>query len=256
VATTVDHLTKRFGDLVAVNDLSFEIRPGEVFGLIGPNGSGKTTTVRMILGLLEPDGGQVSVGGFDPQAEPLEVKRSVGYVAEEPILYQAMTPREVYEFVASVRGLDAATAQERLDRYLDSFDAGSAVDTVIATLSRGNKQKVQIIAALLHQPELLILDEPLMGLDAKAVRVFKEIVALHRERGCSVLFSTHILEIAAELCTRIAILNKGRLIAIGTVAELQQRAQAAGASLEDVFLRLTDQDASVQAIVRQLREEA
>jgi ABC-2 type transport system ATP-binding protein len=127
---------------------------------------------------------------------------------------------------------------------------------MIATLSRGNKQKVQIIAALLHQPELLILDEPLTGLDAKAVRVFKEIVALHRERGASALFSTHILEVAAEVCTRIAILNKGRLIAMGTVAELQKQAKAAGASLEDVFLRLTEQDESVQAIVRELRGEA
>jgi ABC-2 type transport system ATP-binding protein len=255
VSTAVSHVTKRFGDLVAVNDLSFEICPGEIFGLLGPNGSGKTTTVRMILGLLEPDDGQVFVGGFDPQVQPLEVKRRIGYVSEEPILYQAMTPREVYELVASVRELDAETTQQRLERYLSSLDAASAMDTVIATLSRGNRQKVQVIAALLHQPELLILDEPLTGLDAKAVRVFKEIVALHRERGCSVLFSTHILEVAAELCTTIAIINKGKMVAMGTVAELEKRAQAAGASLEDVFLRLTEEDASVQAIVRRLREE-
>ncbi len=256
MATTVNHLTKRFGDLVAVKDLSFEIRPGEIFGLLGPNGAGKTTTVRMMLGLLEPDGGEISVGGFDPQTHPFEVKKSIGYVSEEPILYQAMTPREVYEFVASVRRLDAETTEERLGRYLESLDASSSLDSMIATLSRGNKQKVQIISALLHQPELLILDEPLTGLDAKAVRVFKEIVSLHRERGSSVLFSTHILEVAAEMCTRIAILNKGKLIAMGTVAELQKQAKAAGASLEDVFLRLTEQDASVQAIVRELREEA
>lgn len=255
MSTTISHLTRRFGDLVAVNDLSFEIGPGEIVGLLGPNGSGKTTTVRMILGLLEPDEGQVLVDGFDPQLQPLEVKRRVGYVSEEPILYQAMTPREVYELVASVRELDAATAQQRLERYLGSLDAASALDTVIATLSRGNKQKVQIIAALLHQPELLILDEPLTGLDAKAVRVFKEIVALHRERGCSVLFSTHILEVAEELCSRIAVINKGRMVAMGTVAELERRAQSAGASLEDVFLRLTEEDASVQEIVRRLREE-
>jgi ABC-2 type transport system ATP-binding protein len=256
VSTTVNHVTKRFGDLVAVNDLSFEIRPGEIIGLLGPNGSGKTTTVKMILGLLEPDDGQVLVGGFDPHVQPLEVKRRIGYVSEEPILYQAMTPREVYELVASVRKLDAATAQQRLERYLSSLDAGSAMETVIATLSRGNKQKVQIIAALLHQPELLILDEPLTGLDAKAVKVFKEIVSLHRERGGSVLFSTHILEVAAELCTTIAIINKGKMVAMGTAAELEKRAQSAGASLEDVFLRLTDADASVQTIVRRLREEA
>lgn len=255
MSTTISHLTRRFGELVAVNDLSFEIGPGEIVGLLGPNGSGKTTTVRMILGLLEPDEGQVLVDGFDPQLQPLDVKRRVGYVSEEPILYQAMTPREVYELVASVRELDAEAAQQRLERYLGSLDAASALDTVIATLSRGNKQKVQIIAALLHQPELLILDEPLTGLDAKAVRVFKEIVALHRERGCSVLFSTHILEVAEELCSRIAVINKGRMVAMGTVAELERRAQSAGASLEDVFLRLTEEDASVQEIVRRLREE-
>ena len=255
VGTIATNLTKRFGDLVAVNDLSFEIRPGEIFGLLGPNGSGKTTTVRMILGLLEPDEGHVLVGGFDPQIQPLEVKKRIGYVSEESILYQSMTPREVYELVASVRRLEADAVQQRLDRYLSSLDAASAMDTMIATLSRGNRQKVQIIAALLHQPELLILDEPLTGLDAKAVRVFKEIVALHRERGCSVLFSTHILEVAAELCTTIAVINKGKMIATGTLGELEERAQAAGAGLEDIFLRLTEEDASVQAIVRHLREE-
>lgn len=250
------NVTKKYGDHLALDGVSISVPEQCIFGLLGPNGAGKTTTVRMILGLLEPDGGNVSVGGFDPQTHPFEVKRSIGYVSEEPILYQAMTPREVYEFVASVRRLDAKTAEERLGRYLESLDAASALDTMIATLSRGNKQKVQIIAALLHQPELLILDEPLTGLDAKAVRVFKEIVALHRERGSSVLFSTHILEVAAEVCTRIAILNKGRLVAMGTVAELQTQAKAAGASLEDVFLRLTEQDESVQAIVRRLRGEA
>ena len=255
VGTVISSLTKRFDDLVAVNSLSFEILPGQVFGLLGPNGSGKTTTVRMIMGLLEPDEGCVLVGGFDPQIQPLEVKKRIGYVSEEPILYQSMTPREVYELVASVRRLEPDTVQSRLDRYLDSLDAASAMDSAIATLSRGNRQKVQIIAALLHQPELLILDEPLTGLDAKAVRVFKEIVLLHRERGCSVLFSTHILEIAAELCTTIAVINEGRMIATGTLGELEQRARAAGASLEDVFLRLTEEDASVQAIVRHLREE-
>lgn len=245
--------SKRYGDLQAVDGLSFSIAAGEVFGLLGPNGSGKTTTVKMILGLLDPDTGSVDVHGLDPRHDSRAVKSKVGYVSEEAILYSSMTARDVFELVAAVRDLDQADVNERVDRYLASFDATGVLEKSMATLSRGQRQKVEITAALLHRPAILILDEPLSGLDAKSVRVFKEILALHTERGGAVLFSTHILEIAEELCDRICVIAGGRRLAMGSPAELRGDA-AEGTRLEDVFLKLTEQDESIGEIVAELRE--
>ena len=250
----LSNVTKRYGELVAVSDLSFDVRPGELFGLLGPNGSGKTTTVKMILGLLDPDAGSIRVDGTDPVADSQAVKAMIGYVSEEPILYGSMTPSDTFELVAAVRGLDEVTLNSQVERYAESLDAFDILQKPIGTLSRGNRQKAEIIAALLHKPSLLILDEPLSGLDAKAVRVFKEIIAVHVEQGGAVMFSTHILEVAEDICNRICIINRGREVATGTVDELRERAQSVGASLEDVFLKLTEQDTSVQETVRALRE--
>lgn len=251
---TTNHVHKSFGDIHAVNDLSLTVASGEFFGLLGPNGSGKTTTVKMLLGLLDPDDGSVRIGDIDPQAESQKAKEHIGYVSEESILYRSMTPKEVFELVASVRQMGPNTAIDRVVQLAESFDALPILDSLIGTLSRGNKQKVQIIAALLHRPEVLILDEPLTGLDAKSVKVFKEILEMHAEAGGSVLFSTHILEIADELCDRIAVINSGVLVAEGSPSELRERSKEAGASLEDVFLQLTDQDDSVQQIISRLRD--
>lgn len=250
---TVQDVSKAYGELQAVDSLTFDVRAGEFFGLLGPNGSGKTTTVKMILGLLDADEGTIRVDGIDPRDESRAVKSIVGYVSEEAILYSSMTARDVFELVASVRGIEEADLNERVNRYLASFDAEPVLDKPMATLSRGQRQKVEITAALLHRPRLLILDEPLSGLDAKSVRVFKEILALHTERGGSVLFSTHILEIAEELCDRICVIAGGRRLALGSSAELRGDA-AEGTRLEDVFLRLTDQDESISEIVAELRE--
>ncbi len=262
----VSGVSKRFGSTQAVRDLSFEVPDGSIFGLLGPNGSGKTTTVKMILGLLDMDEGSIRVGGIDPVVDSRAVKSIVGYVSEEAILYSSMTARDVFELVASVREMDAAVATERMERYLSIFDALGVLDQSMTTLSRGQKQKVEITATLLHRPDLLILDEPLSGLDAKAVRVFKEILALHTERGGSVLFSTHILEIAEDLCDEICVIAGGTWIAQGTPAELRATSADADAGesgersdrelprLEDVFLKLTEQDESVQEIVDGLRE--
>jgi ABC-2 type transport system ATP-binding protein len=249
---TVQNVSKRYGDLQAVDDLSFQVAAGEVFGLLGPNGSGKTTTVKMILGLLDPDAGTVGVDGIDPRDDSRGVKSIVGYVSEEAILFGSMTARDVFELVASVRGLDPGEADERVQRYLASFDVTDVLEKPLATLSRGQRQKVEITAALMHRPRLLILDEPLSGLDAKSVRVFKEILTLHTERGGAVLFSTHILEIAEELCDRICVIAAGKRLAMGTPHELRGGA-AEGTRLEDVFLKLTDQDGSIGEIVRDLR---
>ncbi len=250
----VSNLTKSYGDLVAVSDLSFEVGEGEIFGLLGPNGSGKTTTVRMILGLQDADSGSISVDGIDPAEDARRVKARIGYVAEDPVLYASMTPKDAFELIAAVRGIGEEQLNDRVNRYAASLDAREIMDKPISTLSRGNRQKAEIIAALVHKPPILILDEPLSGLDAKAVRVFKEILMLHVEEGGAVMFSTHILEVAEEVCHRICVVNAGREIATGTVDELRERTASAGGRLEDVFLKLTEQDSSVEEAVRALRE--
>jgi len=251
---TVENVSRSYGELKAVDDLSFRVEPGEIFGLLGPNGSGKTTTVKMILGMLDPDAGSILVNGIDPRGDSRGVKSIVGYVSEEAILYSSMTARDVFELVVSVRSLDQDVANDRIHRYLGAFDAGDILEKPMATLSRGQRQKIEIVAALVHRPGLLILDEPLSGLDAKSVRVFKEILSLHTERGGAVLFSTHILEVAEQLCDRICVIAAGKRLAIGSPAELRDGASGAGSRLEDVFLRLTDQEGSIGDIVAGLRE--
>lgn len=250
----VEDLKKHFGDVRAVDGISFSIGSGEVFGLLGPNGAGKTTTVKLLLGLLSPTDGRATVLGMHPERDEVAVKARVGYVAEEPLIYKSLTPRELFEFIASVRGMDSGEVSSRALEYMDVLGAAEYYDQVIATLSRGNKQKVQIVAAVLHHPELLIMDEPLAGLDAKSVKVVKELMDLHVERGGAILFSTHIMEVAQELCDRLGIINKGKMVAMGTLDELRTMADRAGATLEDVFLRLTEEDESVAELVAKLRQ--
>ena len=249
----VKSLKKFFGEVKAVNGISFNIRQGEVFGLLGPNGAGKTTTIKLLLGLLEPNEGEMSVFGLNPERNEVAIKRRIGYVSEEPLIFKSLTPKDLFNFVASIRGLDEIKTTNLAKEYLESLDAIEYYDQLIATLSHGNKQKLQIIAAILHEPDLLILDEPIAGLDAKSVRVIKSLLELHTQRGGTVLFSTHIMEIAQDLCDRIGIINKGKIVGIGTIEELRRQADKVGASLEDVFLRLTEQDVSVNEIVKKLR---
>ena len=250
---SVTNLFKSFGTVMAVNDITFEVKPGEIFGLLGPNGAGKTTTVKQILGLLEQERGEIKVFGLDPNKDDVEIKRNIGYVSEDPLIYKSMTPRMLFNFIASIRGMDEAETTKKLQYYFESLEAVEYYDKLVATLSRGNKQKMQVIAALIHDPQLLIMDEPLTGLDAKSAKVVKEILELHKERGGSVIFSTHILEVAEEMCDRIAILDKGKIIAMGTIDELSKMANKVGADLEDIFLKLTNQDESVSHIVTNLR---
>ncbi|MFW9881157.1 MAG: ABC transporter ATP-binding protein [Candidatus Thorarchaeota archaeon] len=249
----VKGLKKFFGEVKAVNGISFDVQQGEVFGLLGPNGAGKTTTIKLLLGLLEPNEGKMSVFGLNPERNEVAIKRRIGYVSEEPLIFKSLTPKDLFNFIASIRGLDANKVTILAKEYLESLEAIEYYDQLIATLSHGNKQKLQIIAAILHEPDLLILDEPIAGLDAKSVRVVKSILELHTQRGGTVLFSTHIMEIAQELCDRIGIINKGVMVGIGTIEELRLKADKIGASLEDVFLRLTEQDTSVNEIVKKLR---
>ncbi|MFX0147846.1 MAG: ABC transporter ATP-binding protein [Candidatus Hodarchaeota archaeon] len=253
IVVKVENLKKYFGEIKAVNGISFNVRQGEVFGLLGPNGAGKTTTIKLLLGLLEPLEGEMSIFGLHPERDEVQIKRRIGYVSEEPLIFKSLTPKDLFNFIASIRGLEEEETAEKAREYLESLEAIEYYEQLIATLSHGNKQKIQVIAAILHEPDLLILDEPLAGLDAKSVKVVKEILELHTQHGGAVLFSTHIMEIAQELCDRIGIINKGKMVGIGTVDELRQQANKLGASLEDVFLRLTEQDTSVEEIVKRLR---
>jgi ABC-2 type transport system ATP-binding protein len=196
----------------------------------------------------------MEIFGLNPERQDVQIKERVGYVAEEPLIYKSLTPKDLFNFIASIRELEEDVIQQRAKEYLESFEALEYYDQMIATLSHGNKQKLQIIAAILHDPQLLILDEPIAGLDAKSVRVAREIIELHLENGGSVLFSTHIMEIAEDMCDRIGIINKGKMVGIGRLNKLRQQANKLGASLEDVFLRLTEQDTSVNEIVKKLRE--
>ncbi|MFW9824772.1 MAG: ABC transporter ATP-binding protein, partial [Candidatus Thorarchaeota archaeon] len=207
----------------------------------------------LLLGLLEPNEGEMSVFGLNPERNEVEIKRRIGYVSEEPLIFKSLTPKDLFNFIASIRNLDKERTTELAKDYLENLEALEYYDQLIATLSHGNKQKLQIIAAILHEPDLLILDEPIAGLDAKSVRVVKTVLELHTQSGGSVLFSTHIMEIAQELCDRIGIINKGKMVGIGTIEELRKQADKLGASLEDVFLRLTEQDTSVNEIVNKLR---
>lgn len=251
-AIMADGLVRKFGSKVAVDKLSFTVRRGEIYGLLGPNGAGKTTTVRMVCGLLPPTDGSVRVFGLDPTVNPIEVKNSVGLVPEEKMLYESLTPREFFDFIASMRDLPSNIATKRVESLVKVFEMREHYDTVIAALSLGTKQKVAVINALLHEPPLLVLDEPLIGLDARSARVLKEFIKLHLERNGAILFSSHILEIAERLCTRIGIIDKGRLVAEGTVDELRDLVKAHG-TLEEVFLKAVQQDAEVAQAVQALR---
>lgn len=254
VAVSILNLVKSFGSLVAVNDVTLEVREGETYGLLGPNGAGKTTTIKCLMGLLDPDTGTTSVYGVDSLDNPIEVKRLVGYVPEEHQLYDSLTPRELFEFIASIRELPEERTNKRIKEMVKAFDFEKYYDSMIVTLSQGNKQKTMLISALLHAPKLLILDEPFVGLDVRTTRMVKDIIKIHVESGGSVLLSTHIMEVAQGLCDRVGIIDDGVLVAEGSLAELRSQAHEESATLEKLFLRLTEQEEEVQVGVDALRE--
>jgi len=247
-------LTKRFGSVQALTEVNLRVTTGEIYGLLGPNGAGKTTAIKTILGLLEPTSGWIKVGGFDPAKNPIEVKSRIGYVAENPIVYDSLSPRDFLEFVASVRKTDKVVTNELVTQLAIAFDMARYFDSPIATLSLGMKQKVALIASLIHQPPVLLLDEPLNGLDAKSSRIVKELVSFHAQKGGAVLFSTHIMEVAEQVCTRIGIIYEGKVIAEGTLDQLRGKTEGKGGTLEEVFLKLTHEEAEVADTMRMLRE--
>lgn len=232
------NLSKRFGEKVAVEDVSFSVYPGEIFGFLGPNGAGKTTTIKMIVGLLQPTAGSVQVGGYDVQSQPLQAKAITGYIPDEPNLYAKLSAWELLRFVGDLYGLDKARVARRSEELLRLFDLHEAAEDTIDSYSHGMRQKTAIAVGLLHDPRVLVLDEPTVGLDPKSARLIKDILRQIADRGAAVFLSTHILEIAERMCDRIGIIDKGSLIAVGTMEELRNAGEA-GRSLEDIFLELT-----------------
>ena len=243
IALELRGLVKHF-DRPAVDGLDLTVRAGQFYALLGPNGAGKTTTLRIVAGLLRPDAGTVSVLGIDALAEPIEAKRLIAWVSEEPMIYDKLTPFEYLEFVAGLWSMDAAVAEARARELIEWLGLGPHAHERCQSFSKGMRQKVALAGALVHEPRLLILDEPLTGLDAGAARQVKDVLTERVRGGATVIMTTHILEVAERMAERIGIIDKGRLIAEGTLDDLRHQAGRAGSTLEDVFLDLVAKESS------------
>lgn len=236
-----EHVSKSFGEKKAVDDLTLTIEDGKVFGFIGPNGAGKTTTIKMLTGILEPDSGVVTLNGVDITRDPIQAKRMFGYVPDTFDMYERLTGMEYLRFMGDIYGVDARKRKEHIDRYLELFGLTDAAGQQIRSYSHGMKQKLAITGALMHEPSIWILDEPMVGLDPQSVFMLKEEMRKHAESGRTVFFSTHVLDVAERLCDEIGIINKGKLIANGTLDEL--RHGETGSTLEELFLELVEKEA-------------
>jgi ABC-2 type transport system ATP-binding protein len=241
-ALEIRGLYKQFGGKPAVQSLDLEIPPGEFHALLGPNGAGKTTTLRIVAGLADADAGSVRVFGHDVAADPLAAKRLMAFLPDDPLLYGKLRPLEYLEFVAGLWGIDAVAARRRAGELVALLGLEDKTGERIEAFSRGMRQKLALAGALIHDPALMILDEPLTGLDAAAARQVKDLLVARVKEGCTVVLTTHILEIAERLAERISIIARGRIVAQGTMAELRG-ASAAGATLEDIFLEITREGA-------------
>ena len=229
----IQHLTKRYGEKKAVDDLSLHIAPGEIYGFIGHNGAGKTTTLKAVVGILPFEEGEISINGTSIKADPLTCKRQLAYIPDNPDLYDYMTGSKYLNFIADIFGVGAEERQERIRKYADLFELTDDLAQPIAAYSHGMKQKLAIISAWLHQPRLIIMDEPFVGLDPKAAHTLKGMMREVCDQGGAIFFSTHVLEVAEKLCDKVAIIKGGRLIRAGTMEEVK-----GDDSLEEVFLEL------------------
>ncbi len=230
------------GKVKAVDNISLEVRKGEIFGFLGPNGAGKTTTIKMIAGILSIDEGSIVINGHDIAKDPIKAKLSMGFVPDTHDVYERLTGIDYLNFIADVYNVPQAERKKNIEKYLEMFEMMDAVGQPIKSYSHGMKQKIILTGALLHQPPLWILDEPLTGLDPRAAHLLKEEMHRHCEKGNTVFFSTHILEVAEKLCHRIGIINKGKIITVGTMEELRQSSDA---SLESIFLEMTEEGSGV-----------
>ena len=234
------HLSKNFGKFQAVKEVTLQIPRGEIFGFLGPNGAGKTTTIRMMAGLMKPTSGRVFLDGKDVLRQPEEAKSILGFIPDRPYLYEKLTGQEFLEFIADLRGLEAGNSQQkRIGELLNFFDLQGWRQELVESYSHGMRQRLVIAAALLHRPKVLIVDEPMVGLDPKGTRLVKGLFRDLAHKGVSIFMSTHTLELAEEVCQRIGIINEGKVIALGNMQELREKAKTTDARLESLFLKLT-----------------
>lgn len=233
------NLTKKYGNLAAVDHLTLTVPKGEIFGFIGPNGAGKTTTIKMIAGIMEPTAGAVTIAGINMQQEPEKAKHKIGFIPDRPYLYEKLSGMEFLRFTANLYGVPQKTLQKKAGDNLAFFSLTDWADELIESYSHGMKQRLIMAAALMHEPEVIIVDEPMVGLDPVAIIMVKDLFKRLAREGTTIFMSTHTLKVAEDICDRIGILNKGHLIASGTTADLQRDANASAADLEQVFLNLT-----------------
>ncbi len=232
----IEHLTKRYGDKIAVDDLSLHIAPGEIYGFIGHNGAGKTTTLKSVVGILKFDNGEIKINGTSIKQNPEACKREIAYIPDNPDIYDFMTGTKYLNFIADIFGIGIAERNERIKKYADMFELSADLSQPVASYSHGMKQKLAIISAWIHEPKLIIMDEPFVGLDPKASHLLKQMMREVCDNGGAIFFSTHVLEVAEKLCDKIAIIKGGKLIRSGTMEEVK-----GDDSLEDVFLELEDE---------------
>ena len=235
----LEELTKRYGTFTAVNAIDLHVPRGELFGFLGPNGAGKTTTLRMIAGILRPTAGRITLSGVDLIAEPMKAKAILGFIPDRPFVYEKLTGGEFLRFVAALYGQDGPAIEHRIGELLELFELAEWRDELIEAYSHGMRQKLIISSALVHRPELIVVDEPMVGLDPRGARLLKDLFRQFTARGGTILMSTHTLEIAEAMCDRIAIIQMGNIVARGSMAELRRQTASGDASLEDLFLRLT-----------------
>jgi ABC-2 type transport system ATP-binding protein len=236
---SIKGLAKKYDSLLAVDGVDLEIPKGELFGFIGPNGAGKTTTIKLLVGLLKPTSGSIFIDGIDLERDPIEVKKIVGYIPDRPFLYDKLTGWEYLEFVAGLFSMDMDVAHDRAQKFLTFFDLNDFADELIEAYSHGMKQKLIISGALIHNPKVLIVDEPLVGLDPKGARQVKQLFQDLCTEGTTIFLSKHSLGVAETMCHRVGIIQKGKIVALGTVDQLRAQAQHEHGNLEEVFLKLT-----------------
>jgi ABC-2 type transport system ATP-binding protein len=246
------NLRKQYGRLAAVDNLNIEVAPGEIFGFLAPNGAGKTTTIRVMMGILRASSGRVILGGHDVEQEPQQAKAIAGFIPDRPFIYEKLSGKEFLTFIAKLHRMESARLRRRIDELLEYFELANWQDELVEGFSHGMKQRLVLCAALVHEPRILIVDEPMVGLDPKGARTIKDLFRSLAKNGTTVFLSTHSISVAEEVCHRIGIIQKGHLIASGTMADIYRLTRGHDSNLEDVFLELTQQQADL-ALPREQR---